>query len=105
MTTAPLQIPIDHVSSCKYNASKCIGIIVQFIRGTIQYAKRSDCQDKKLQTFYRRDSRKGYSSGFGMMLPDTHYQTFGAGFAQLPMELGGQRAGAQGSRFSGRGME
>ena len=49
--------------------------------------------------------QQGYSSGYGAFLPDINYQTFGAGFSQLPMELGGQRQGAQGSRMSGRGME
>ena len=49
--------------------------------------------------------QQGYFSGYGMMLPQTNYNTFGAGFAQLPVELGGQVQGAQGSRMSGRGME
>jgi hypothetical protein len=48
--------------------------------------------------------QQGYLSGYGMMLPSTNYQTFGAGFSQLPQELGGevQRAGG---RFNQRGME
>ena len=49
--------------------------------------------------------QEGYSGGFGQMLPQTHYEIFGAGFSQLPAELGGVRAGAQGSRMSGRAME
>lgn len=49
--------------------------------------------------------QQGYSSGYGMMLPQTHYETFGAGFSRLPTELGGQKAGAEGSRMSGRPME
>lgn len=49
--------------------------------------------------------QQGYSSGYGMMLPSVHYQSFGAGFSQLPSELGGQMPGAEGSRMSGRGME
>ena len=49
--------------------------------------------------------QQGYFEGMGMMLPQINYETFGAGFSQLPVELGGQRAGAQGSRMSGRGME
>ena len=36
--------------------------------------------------------------------PQTHYGLFGAGFSQLPTELGGS-AGATGGRMSGRGME
>jgi len=48
---------------------------------------------------------EGYSGGFGMMLPQVNYQTFGAGFSRLPTELGGQMPGAQGSRVSGNPME
>ncbi len=49
--------------------------------------------------------QQGYLGGFGMMLPNINYQTFGAGFSQLPTELGGQMPGAQGSRMSGNPME
>jgi sugar phosphate isomerase/epimerase len=49
--------------------------------------------------------QQGYYSGYGQMLPQTNYETFGAGFSHLPGELGGQRAGGEGSRMSGRGME
>lgn len=49
--------------------------------------------------------QQGYTSGFGQMLPDINYQTFGAGFSQLPSELGGQRPGAGGGRMSGNPME
>jgi sugar phosphate isomerase/epimerase len=48
---------------------------------------------------------EGYFGGYGQMLPQMHYETFGAGFSRLPAELGGQSPGAQGSRMSGRGME
>ena len=47
---------------------------------------------------------QGYSAGFGQMLPQVNYQTFGAGFSQLPGELGGQVGGGQGG-MSGRPME
>jgi len=49
--------------------------------------------------------QQGYLGGYGMMLPQVNYQTFGAGFSQLPSELGGQMPGAQGSRMSGKPME
>ncbi len=49
--------------------------------------------------------QQSYSVGYGQMLPSMHYETFGAGFSQLPAELGGQRGGGQGSRMSGKGME
>ncbi|MEK6842627.1 MAG: TIM barrel protein, partial [Nanoarchaeota archaeon] len=48
---------------------------------------------------------QGYFSGFGQMLPQINYETFGAGFSRLPSELGGQIQGAQGGRMSGRPME
>lgn len=48
---------------------------------------------------------QGYSDFSGMWLPQGNYQTFGAGFSQLPTELGGQVAGGQGGRMSGRPME
>lgn len=48
---------------------------------------------------------QGYYGGFGTMLPQINYQTFGAGFSQLPTELGGQMPGQQGSRLSGNPME
>ncbi|MCK5149464.1 sugar phosphate isomerase/epimerase [Candidatus Pacearchaeota archaeon] len=48
--------------------------------------------------------QQGYFSGYGQMLPQKSYETFGAGFSQLPQELGGQ-AGGTGSRMSGRPME
>lgn len=49
--------------------------------------------------------QQDYLSQQGATLPDVHFQTFGAGFSQVPMELGGQMPGAAGSRTSGRPME
>ncbi len=49
--------------------------------------------------------QQDYFPGYGQMLPQTNYEMFGAGFAHLPVELGGQRQGAEGSRMSGKGME
>jgi hypothetical protein len=45
----------------------------------------------------------GYFSGYGTMLPEQHFDTYGAGFSNLPTELGGQIAGK--SRFSGAPIE
>ncbi len=45
----------------------------------------------------------GYSSGYGTMLPEQNFSTYGAGFAGLPTELGGQIPGKQ-SRLSGAPM-
>ncbi|MDP7520788.1 MAG: TIM barrel protein [Candidatus Pacearchaeota archaeon] len=49
--------------------------------------------------------QQDYLGGYGNINPGIHHQTFGAGFSQLPMELGGQMPGAQGSRVSGNPME
>jgi len=49
--------------------------------------------------------QQDYFGGYGLMLPQINYETFGAGFSQLPAELGGQRMGGAGSRMSGRPME
>ena len=48
---------------------------------------------------------QNYFGGYGQMLPQINYETFGAGFSNLPIELGGQRQGAQGSRMGGTPME
>lgn len=49
---------------------------------------------------------QGYSEGLsGEWLPQIHYETFGGGFSQLPLDLGGQRAGRGGGRMGGGGME
>lgn len=49
--------------------------------------------------------QQSYFGGYGQMLPQINYETFGAGFSQLPSELGGQRPGGAGGRMSGRPME
>lgn len=46
----------------------------------------------------------GYSSGYGMILPEQHFSIYGTGFAALPLELGGAIPG-KGQRFSGAPME
>lgn len=46
----------------------------------------------------------GYSGGYGMMLPEQHFATYGGGFSALPAELGGVVPG-KGQRFSGAPME
>ena len=49
--------------------------------------------------------QQGYYGGYGAMLPQTNYDSFGAGFSRLPTELGGQSPGAEGGRMSGKPME
>ncbi|MFH1325285.1 MAG: TIM barrel protein [archaeon] len=48
---------------------------------------------------------QGYFGGYGGMLPPINYETFGAGFSNLPAELGGQRQQRGGSRMGGTPME
>ncbi|MBM3228492.1 sugar phosphate isomerase/epimerase [Candidatus Pacearchaeota archaeon] len=49
---------------------------------------------------------QGYFSGMeGPWLPQINYETVGAGFARLPVELGGSSPGGQGGRMSGRAMD
>ncbi|MBI5803226.1 sugar phosphate isomerase/epimerase [Candidatus Pacearchaeota archaeon] len=48
---------------------------------------------------------QGYLGGYGTMLPQINYETFGAGFSNLPMELGGQRQQTGRGRLSGTPME
>jgi len=51
-------------------------------------------------------SYQGYNTGLsGSWLPQVNYETFGAGFSQLPSDFGGQRPGAAGGRMSGKSME
>jgi hypothetical protein len=48
---------------------------------------------------------EGYFGGYGNMLPQTNYQMFGAGFSQLPQELGGAMPGQGRSRMGGNSLE
>ncbi|MBU0907723.1 MAG: hypothetical protein KKD18_03670 [Nanoarchaeota archaeon] len=45
----------------------------------------------------------GYFSGYGQTLPEQHFSMYGAGFSNMPMELGGQMSGR--SRVGGTPME
>jgi sugar phosphate isomerase/epimerase len=48
--------------------------------------------------------QQSYLEGYGQLLPDTHYQTFGAGFSQLPQSLGGSRGQTGQGRMGGGGF-
>lgn len=45
----------------------------------------------------------GYFSGYGQVLPEQHFSMYGAGFSNMPKELGGQMSGK--SRVGGTPME
>jgi hypothetical protein len=45
--------------------------------------------------------QQGYMTGYGLMLPSVHYETFGSGFSMLPQELGGDRQQGAGGRMGG----
>ena len=51
-----------------------------------------------------RGGSSPYFSGYGRILPDINFSTYGAGFSSLPAELGGQVAGTR-SRLSGTPSE
>jgi sugar phosphate isomerase/epimerase len=59
----------------------------------------------KMQPYWNQISHAsgGYFSGYGMN-PDVHHSIYGAGFAGLPVSLGGESLG-KGSRLSGTPME
>ena len=46
-----------------------------------------------------------YNMGYGIQFPQKHFETYGAGFSNLPPEVGGQTQQKEGSRFSGNPME
>lgn len=48
--------------------------------------------------------QQSYLEGYGQMLPQTNYQLFGAGFSQLPQNLGGQQGQQGGGRMGGGGF-
>jgi len=86
------------------------GFINQFKESPFVYsleAMGSPLYSMKMGPYWSNYSNfnEGYLSGYGTMLPQTNYQMFGAGFSQLPGELGGQVQGAGGNRMSGRPME
>jgi hypothetical protein len=45
--------------------------------------------------------QQGYMTGYGLMLPPVHYETFSSGFSMLPQELGGDRQQGTGGRMGG----
>ncbi|MFH1585303.1 MAG: hypothetical protein ABIB79_00870 [archaeon] len=61
----------------------------------------------KMQPYWNQTLgyQQDWYPGLGAIYPEGNFQTFGGGFSQLSMELGGQRPGAQGARMSGRPME
>jgi sugar phosphate isomerase/epimerase len=60
----------------------------------------------KMQPYWTQAvGTQGYFSGYGQMLPQINYETFGSGFSTLPAELGGQRQQTGRSRMSGSPME
>ncbi|MDO8656039.1 MAG: TIM barrel protein, partial [Nanoarchaeota archaeon] len=49
------------------------------------------------------NTSEGYFAGYGTMLPEMHFSTYGSGFSNLPQELGGQMGGR--SRMGGAPIE
>ncbi len=85
------------------------GLVQHF--GTSPYpfaleAMGSPIYSMKMAPYWNQTSglQQGYFGGYGGMLPQKNYETFGAGFSQLPAELGGKIGGGTG-RISGNPME
>ncbi len=88
------------------------GFVTQFKQSPTPYALEalgSPLYGMQMQPFWNQVRGQygipsGYSAGHGMMLPEQHFGIYGAGFAALPMELGGRMPG-KGQRFAGAPME
>lgn len=88
------------------------GFVAQFKTSPMPYvleALGSPLYSMEMQPFWNQvrgiyGIPGGYSVGYGLMLPEQHFATYGAGFSSLPMELGGTMPG-KGQRFSGAPME
>jgi len=59
----------------------------------------------EMQSYWNQAAKmnNSYFSGYGMMLPDSHFSMYGSGFSNLPTELGGQMSGR--GRVGGNPME
>ncbi len=113
MGNVPIKGILEKLEKVGYKGKKIVeagGFVQQF--GTSPFPVALEAMGSPMfnyggQTYWNQASglHQGYSGGFGEMLPQINYETFGAGFSALPVELGGQRPGAKGSRMSGRPME
>ena len=86
------------------------GFVQQFKTSPLQYTLEgmgSPIYSMEMAPYWNQSIglSQGYFAGYGMILPQGNYEMFGAGFSQLPAELGGQKPGRQGSRMSGRERE
>jgi hypothetical protein len=113
MGNVPIKDIMDRLGNEGFNAKKIIEAgswWVQFktppVKETLE-AFGSPIYAMNMAPYWNQTAglQQGYFGGYGEMLPQVNYETMGAGFSQLPPELGGQRRGAQGSRMSGRNME
>lgn len=57
----------------------------------------------QMASYWKRPVMGSYFAGYGRTLPDVHFQTYGAGFSNLPIDLGGEMQGR--SRVSGTPTE
>lgn len=58
----------------------------------------------QMSSYWAKPPVGGYFAGYGRTLPDVHFQTYGAGFSNLPIDLGGDMQGGR-SRLSGTPSE
>lgn len=115
MAEVPFKEILKELEKAGYGGKEIVeagGFVAQFKTSPTPYvleALGSPIYGMEMQPFWNQ-VRGGYglpgvySGGYGMMLPEQHFATYGAGFASLPLELGGQMPG-KGQRFAGAPME
>ncbi len=112
MGNVPIKEILQELDKAGVKARKIVeagGFVMNFERSPLSYtleALGSSIYADGRGPFWNYNTGlfEGYYGGMGPILPNINYSTFGAGFSQLPMDLGGSNQGS-GSRFSGRPME
>jgi sugar phosphate isomerase/epimerase len=115
MGEVPLKDMLRELEKAGYKGKEIIeagGWVAQFKTSPTPYvleALGSPMYASQMQPFWNQvrggyGIPGGYGSGYGMMLPEQHFGTYGAGFSTLPMEIGGTMPG-KGQRFAGAPME
>jgi len=113
MGTAPIKESLERIGKWNKNAKKIIETGAWYSalqqRGTPLQQSFAGLGSpiyamKMAPTWSQVSSTYGsYFAGYGRMLPEQHFNTYGAGFSNIPPELGGQMAGQ--SRVSGAPIE
>ena len=113
MGNVPFKEIMEKLGEKGYEAAKIIEAghyINQFKKSPFQESLQlmgSPIYGMKMAPYWNQTNelQESYFGGYGNMLPQINYETFGAGFSRLPQELGGSSPGAQGSRMGGNPMQ